>query len=139
MTNPKLDEVRSWLLKARQDLDAAAWLLASPHALYGVAGFHSQQAAEKVLKAYLTWQEHSFEKTHSLVALVGMCLNFSRDFDALRYAATMLTPFAVTTRYPGDLPDISPQEARDTLDQANLIWDFVLARLPEEVHIPKDG
>ncbi len=61
------------------------------------------------------------------------------NFDALRYAATMLTPFAITTRYPGDLPDISAQEARNTLDQANLIWDFVLAHLPEETHIPKDG
>jgi hypothetical protein len=30
MTNPKLDEIRSWLLKARQDLDASAWLLESP-------------------------------------------------------------------------------------------------------------
>ncbi len=136
MTDPKLDEVRSWLIKARQDLDAAAWLLASPNALYGVAGFHSQQAAEKALKAYLTWKEHSFEKTHSLVALVGMCLKLSSDFDALRYAATMLTPFAVITRYPGDLPDISAKEARHTLDQANLMWDFVLARLPEKVHIP---
>ena len=136
MTDPKLDEVRSWLVKARQDLDAAAWLLTSPNALYGAVGFHSQQAAEKALKAYLTWQEHSFEKTHSLVALVGICLKFSSDFDTLRHAATMLAPFAVTTRYPGDMPDISVKEARDTLDQANLIWDFILVHLPEEVHIP---
>jgi len=40
MTDPKLDEVRSWLNKARQDLDASAWLLESPHALFGVVGFH---------------------------------------------------------------------------------------------------
>ena len=132
MTDPSLDEIRSWLLKARQDLDAAAWLLTSPQALYGVIGFHSQQAAEKSLKAYLTLNEHSFEKTHSLVALVGMCLKFDREFDALRYAATTLNPYAVTTRYPGDLPDISAQEARDSLDQAQLIWNFVLMRLPEE-------
>jgi HEPN domain-containing protein len=136
MTDPKQDEIRAWLIKARLDLDAAAWLLTSPNALYGAVGFHSQQAAEKALKAYLTWQEYSFEKTHSLVALVGICLKFSSDFNALRYAATLLTPFAVTTRYPGDLPDISANEASDTLDQARLIWDFVLTRLPGEVHIP---
>ena len=133
MTDPKLIEVHSWLIKARQDLDAAAWLLASPTELYGVVGFHSQQSAEKALKAYLTWQEYPFEKTHSLVALVGMCLKFSSDFDKLRYAATMLSPFAVTTRYPGELPDVTVKEARDTLDQANLIWDYVIAHLPEEV------
>ena len=135
MTDPNLDEVRSWLFKARQDLDAASWLLASPHALYGVVGFHSQQTAEKALKAYLTWQEHSFEKTHSFIALVGICLEFDSDFNGLRYAATMLTPFAVTTRYPGDLPDISAQEAKDALDQAQLIWNFVYSRMPVEFRI----
>lgn len=67
MNTPKLDEVHSWLIKAHQDLDAAKWLLASPDALYGIVGFHCQQAAEKSLKAYLTWQEQEFEKTHSNV------------------------------------------------------------------------
>ena len=136
MTNPKLDEVRSWLMKARQDMDASAWLLESPQALYGIVGFHCQQAAEKSLKAYLTWQEQVYEKTHSLVALVGMCLRFSSDFDALRTAATTLTPFAVTTRYPGDMPDISIQEAREAFDLARQVWDFVLTHLPKEAHIP---
>jgi hypothetical protein len=76
MIDPKLDEVRSWLAKARQDLDA------------------------------------------------------------LRVAATTLTPFAVTTRYPGDLPEISLQEAREALDHACQVWDFVLAHLPKKSHIP---
>lgn len=136
MTDPKVDETRSWLVKAHQDLEASAWLLESPHALYGVVGFHCQQAAEKSLKAYLTWQEHVFEKTHSLVALVGMCLQFSNDFEELRTAATTLTPFAVITRYPGDAPDISEQEARQALVLAHQIWNFVLMRLPKDVHLP---
>jgi HEPN domain-containing protein len=53
MTDPKLDEIHSWLIKAWQDLEASAWLLESPQALYGAVGFHCQQAAEKALKAYL--------------------------------------------------------------------------------------
>jgi hypothetical protein len=65
-----------------------------------------------------------------------MCLKLSSDFDALRSAATNLTPFAVVTRYPGDLPDISAQEAREALDQARQIWNFILARLPEQVSKP---
>lgn len=136
MTNPKLDEVRSWLLKAHQDLDASAWLLESPQPLYGAVGFHSQQAAEKCLKAYLIWQEQVVEKTHSLVALVGMCLRFSTDFDVLRTAATTLTPFAVITRYPGDLPDISAHDAREALELAHQIWDTVLKHLPGEARLP---
>jgi HEPN domain-containing protein len=137
MANPRLDEVRSWLTtKAREDLEASAWLLKSPSALHGAVGFHCQQAAEKTLKAYLAWQEQPFEKTHSLVALVGMCLKFSSDFDILRNAATTPTPFAVTTRYPGDLPDISAQEAKEAINLARQIWDFVLTHLPNKAHIP---
>jgi HEPN domain-containing protein len=136
MANPKLDEVRSWLIKAQQDLEASAWLLESPRALHGAVGFHCQQAAEKALKAYLAWQEQPFEKTHSLVALVGMCLEFDSDFDSLRNAATTLTPFAVTIRYPGDMPDISAKEAREALHLARQIWDFVLAHLPKETQTP---
>jgi len=136
MANPKLNEIRSWLAKPRQDLDASAWLLESPQGLYGAVGFHCQQAAEKYLKAYLTWQEQVFEKTHSLVALVGMCLQFSADFDDLRRAATTLTPFAVITRYPGDLLDISAGEAREALELARQVQDFIMARLPIEAHRP---
>ena len=135
MASPKIDEVRSWLVKAQQDLEAAAWLLESPQALNNAVGFHCQQAAEKTLKAYLTWLDEPFEKTHSLVALVGTCLKHTPDFDELRKAATTLTPYAVITRYPGDLPEISNQEARDALELARQVWRFILDRLPEEASI----
>lgn len=131
MENPKLVEVHSWLVKARQDLDAAAWLLESPQYLYNAVGFHCQQASEKALKAYLTWADEPFEKTHSLVALVGLCLKSDPGFEELRSAATTLTPFAVTTRYPGDLPEITVQEAREALMFAKQIWDFILSRSPK--------
>jgi HEPN domain-containing protein len=136
MADPKNSEVRSWLMKARQDLDVAAWLLESPRPLSSAVGFHCQQAAEKALKAYLTWQERPFEKTHSLVALVGICLLFDAGFEALRRAATTLTPYTVITRYPGDLPEISTQEAQDALIHSRYIWDFILACLPQETHLP---
>jgi HEPN domain-containing protein len=131
MKNPQTDEIHSWLEKARQDLDAAAWLLESPQYLYNAVGFHCQQASEKALKAYLTWVDEPFEKTHSLVALVALCLKSDSDFVELRSAATTLTPFAVTTRYPGDLPEISAQEAKDALAYAEQIWDFILVRVPK--------
>jgi HEPN domain-containing protein len=131
MKSPKIEEVNSWLAKARQDINAADWLLTSPQPLYGAVGFHCQQAAEKLLKAYLTWQDRPFEKTHSLVALVGMCLEFDQEFEVLRTAATTLTPYAITTRYPGDLPEISSEEATEAFKLAHDTLEFVLERLPE--------
>lgn len=132
MPDPKQDEIRSWLEKAHQDLEAASWLLESPRALNGAVAFHAQQAAEKILKAYLTWIEQPFEKTHSLVALVGLCLKVDADFSGLRTATTTLTPYAVTTRYPGDFPELSRKEAQEAISFAQHILDFVTPRLPTE-------
>jgi len=59
----KIEVTRMWLQKAFQDLQSANWLLLSPDALYIAVCFHCQQAAEKSLKAFLTWHDESFEKT----------------------------------------------------------------------------
>lgn len=128
-------EIQAWLLKAQHDLESAEWLLARAIPLCSAASFHSQQAGEKVLKAYLTWRNEPLERTHSLVALIARCLPFDASFDTLRYAATTLTPYAVASRYPGDLPDLTEGEAQEALTLALEIWEFVLSRLPPEVHL----
>ena len=135
MDEAKADEIRAWLRKALHDLQAAEWLLARSDPLCSAAGFHAQQAGEKVLKAYLTWRDEPFERTHSLVALVARCLPFDATFGNLRSAATTLTPYAVALRYPGDLPELTPAEAEEVLTLAQEVWKFVLARLPAEVRV----
>ena len=47
MNDPKLDEVRSWLIKARQDLEASAWLLESPQPLYGAVDSTASKPPKK--------------------------------------------------------------------------------------------
>jgi HEPN domain-containing protein len=130
--DPKKTETRTWLQKAFKDLQSAAWLLTSPDKLYNAVAFHSQQSTEKALKAYLTWQEEPFEKTHSLVALVGKCLAIDQEFQTLREAAVNLTPYAVSYRYPGDYAEVSKREAEKAYDQANGIWKFLISKLPPE-------
>ena len=134
MNSIKIREVHSWLKKALLDLRSAEWLIESPDSLYDAVGFHSQQSAEKVLKAYLTWHDQPFGKTHSLVALVGICLSIDNTFEDLRKAATTLTPYAVTTRYPGDLPEVPRSEAEEAISLAHFVWDFVTKMLPSETH-----
>ena len=68
--------VTSWLEKAYQDLLAAERLLMGSFPLTDIASFHAQRAAEKAIKAYLTWYDTVFPKTHSLVAL---CLQVEDD------------------------------------------------------------
>ncbi len=132
MDEAKRLEILAWLVKAQQDLHSAEWLAESPDHLYNAVGFHCQQSAEKVLKAYLTWRDEPFEKTHSLVALIGKCLPFEPAFETLRQAATTLTPYATTFRYPGELPELTLEEAEQAILLARLVWKFGLDHLPAE-------
>ncbi len=134
MDEAKRREIQAWLVKAQQDLRSAEWLFTSPDNLYNAVGFHCQQTAEKSLKAYLTWRDEPFEKTHSLVALVGKCLPFEPLFESLRLAATTLTPYAVTFRYPGELPMLNVEESEQAIALSRKVWEFVLDQLPLEMH-----
>lgn len=132
MDKAKSDEIRVWLDKSWHDLRAAERLLIGSDPLCDAAGFHCQQAAEKSLKAYLTWHDVPFEKTHSLVALVAQCLMLDPSFEELRSATTTLTPYAVASRYPGDIVALTEAEAQAALKLARQVWDFVRQRLASE-------
>src|ERR1035438_1246285 len=62
-------ETREWLGKAAEDLASAHVLIGSSH--FSGALFFCQQAAEKSLKAFLTWHERTFRRTHDLEEQIG--------------------------------------------------------------------
>jgi HEPN domain-containing protein len=131
MPDPKLEHVQSWLATSWQDLEAAVWLMESPASLFKAVGFHCQQAVEKALKAYLTWLERPFEKTHSLVALLETCVETDPKFEDLRIAAVILTPYAAVLHHPGDIPDISNEQAYTAIELAQQAYEFILAKMPQ--------
>jgi HEPN domain-containing protein len=47
-----------------------------------------------------------------------------------------LAPYATGIRYPGELPEISHEDAREALLAAEAIWAFVLGLLPRDLQIP---
>lgn len=66
-----LREVKAWIGKAGNDLQAAQLIMMAPGALpYDIVCFHAQQAAEKCLKALLTFYGIPFPRTHDLPELV---------------------------------------------------------------------
>ena len=65
-----LAETRAWLSKAAKDLAAAAYEL---HATPPFPEDIVFQAVEKTLKAFLTWHNQPFRKTHNLVELGEAC------------------------------------------------------------------
>jgi HEPN domain-containing protein len=92
-------------------------------------GFHAQQCAEKALKGFLALHRIPFERRHDLNYLIDLCAGLDRDFEQFRAGADELTPYAVEYRYPNALPLLPPEPAQATVDTAELIYAFVLARL----------
>ena len=60
----KRDLVQRWLEKAQKDFDLAKDLVSENKPYLEAVGFHSQQAAEKFLKAYLVCFQIEFPKTN---------------------------------------------------------------------------
>lgn len=61
MSDP--DHARMMLRMARKDLDAAGRMIENRLFAEEVFGFHAQQAAEKALKAWLSWYGVVYPRT----------------------------------------------------------------------------
>jgi HEPN domain-containing protein len=131
MDEAKRHEIRQWLIKAEHDLRSARRLLGDTPPLLDTAAYHCQQTAEKALKAFLTLHDIPFPKTHLLLPLVERCTKAAPGFADFQEAAESLTPFATAFRYPGDV--------LDGIELAELVFNVVLSRIPEEVKQDENG
>ncbi len=66
MNEEKRIEIQRWLIKSQRDLGSARRLMEGDEPYLDTAVYHCQQAAEKALKAFLTYHDIVFEKTHDL-------------------------------------------------------------------------
>ncbi len=122
------DVALGWLRKADSDLKNAELCLAADEAL-DTACFHCQQAAEKVLKAFLIDRSLNFPLVHDLKRLLDHCLPVDPAFKTLEPLALQLNPFAVQTRYDDEFwPELN--EVRDAVAAAKSIRQFVQDRVP---------
>ncbi len=129
-------EVRAWLAKAQQDMRMARLAADAQPPLFGQAAYHAQQAAEKAMKAFLTWHKQVFGKTHNLVALGRACAAVDADLDELLLRASMLTDYAWKYRYPGEPAEPSEAETREALALAAEVQQAIRSRIPPEVQAP---
>lgn len=123
------DLARAWWRKGDSDLENARMCVEAERSL-DTACFHAQQAAEKCLKAYLSFKKIEFPFLHNLAALVEICRGEDDGFAEIRQPAEALTPYAVEARYDEDFwPDL--QTAREAVRQVEAIRAFLAVRLPE--------
>ena len=97
ITGEWVDKAEGDLATARREIDA----LDKPN--YDAVCFHTQQCAEKYLKACLQEADISFRKTHDLSELLDSILSIDPTLESLRQDLNSLSAFAVEYRYPGEI------------------------------------
>ncbi len=93
---------QEWVNKAEGDFATAQReLQVQQMPNYDAVCFHSQQCAEKYLKACLQEENITFKRTHDLSTLLDLLLPVKPNWETLRPALDALTTYAVEFRYPG--------------------------------------
>lgn len=127
--SPQETQVEEWIKRATDDeLNAHSILTHRDGTPNGVC-FLSHQMAEKYLKSFLVFQKKWFPKIHPLDKLVELCKNIDNSFVNLKEDAIFLNAFYIPTRYPGDYPEFSWQEAEQAFEAALRIKNFVLGKV----------
>lgn len=118
-----------WLKKASDDKLHIKSLLRHRDAPANSVCFVSHQMAEKYFKAFLVFKKKWYPRIHPTDALWKNCYKLDRSFSAIKEDAIFLTDFYVTTRYPGDYPEFSWEDAEEAFEAATKIKDFVLEKI----------
>ena len=113
-----------WLRYALSNLERARLGNDTENILYSDICFDCQQAAEKSLKAVLVFLKKDFPKTHSIQKLLSLLSDDYQIDDSIR-RATLLTDYAVDTRYPieiGEQPDENDYKEALALAESVYSW-----------------
>ena len=105
-----MEIARKWIWKADRNFSFATQVSQS---FSDMAAFHYQQAAEKYLKAYLSFHRVDLKKTHNIGTLALMASQFDPVFSHLASVADVdaITEFATLFRYPNEEEVDFPEEA----------------------------
>lgn len=125
-----LDETREWAVRAGRDL-ALARRIAGEFPAESL--FHCQQSAEKWLKAFLTWHQVPFRKTHELRELGFACDQIDPSLAGLLEPAYLLSSYAWRFRYPGSPFEPVERDANEAIALAEDVQAAILSRLPEGI------
>jgi HEPN domain-containing protein len=117
-----------WIQKAEDDFFVAQAMYRSrKHPVYDAVCFHSQQCAEKYLKAFLQEHDVDIPKTHKLLDLLRLCKENDPALEMLISDLIILDRFAVQVRYPGTTAD--KEDAKATLTALTSVRAMIRSQL----------
>ncbi len=111
-----------WVQYAEDDLAMTKSALKRSKPLTSPSCYHSQQCAEKYLKAILIAKDLEFPKTHDLIILDRLCSEAGVLTGFTKEDLGRLTGYAVHTRYPGNQP--TPEDAQEAFEIAMNVRKF---------------
>jgi HEPN domain-containing protein len=79
----RLADTRAWLDGASADVRAAKHGMTAEPPLLDDVLFHCQQTVEKCFKAFLTWHDVPFRRTHSLEEIGELCISADNSLQGL--------------------------------------------------------
>ena len=118
-----------WVKKADEDELSALSILKHRDGIPSTACFLSQQIAEKYLKALLIFYDQEIMKIHDLLRLESTLINFAPDIKKLHNDMDLLNDFYIETRYVGDFPEFTWNDAEQAYAAAKRIKEFVLQKV----------
>ncbi|MFC1782165.1 HEPN domain-containing protein [Planctomycetota bacterium] len=120
----EINLAQQWLTKAKNDLLNADNNLAARDIPCDTVCFHCQQAAEKMLKAFLVAHAQPYPLTHDLLLLLEHVLPLDQQAEKLRPTLALLNPYAVAVRYPDTAFMPAVEDAREAKAAADdiLVW-----------------
>ena len=126
----EIELAKQWRAKADNDLLNADNNLQAARIPYDTVCFHCQQAAEKMLKAFLVVKGVFYPLTHDLLLLLEKVLPLDPSAAQLRDALALLTPYAVEARYPDEMSMPAAQDAFEARAAAASIGAWLRTACP---------
>jgi len=119
-----LDLAKDWLRYARSDLKTARHMFEDVYPKENeISCYHTQQCAEKALKAYLISRVIEPPRTHDLLELNNLCKTHNPYFITIQQYCIFLNPYGVHARYPNELA-IDDPITKIAIENAQKIYDF---------------
>ena len=116
---------------ARRDIEALRVMRHAHGIRDEIFGFHVQQAAEKLLKAWIALLGESYPLTHSIETLLELLAE--RGVDTAPYLDLgAYTPYAVEFRYAGVGPDAKPIDRTGARHAVEALLRHVEQLMPED-------
>ena len=122
----------NWLIKARSDLRSSKKLIKGDDPIFDTSIYHTQQCAEKGLKAYLAFKKQPIEKTHDIEFLLELCIEHDPDFKNLIEEAEKINPYSILYRYPHVVLEPEEQQVHEAIVIAEKLLNFVEKKIEAE-------